>query len=88
MKVIDSQKLVICEDSDYKLSLQCQRGEGTPLEPRLLYRVILMDDTVHYVLAENAKGAISQATRQKRLEVGATADRLPFLIRGWGDSKF
>ena len=81
------------EDKDtYQLSLE--RRDGTHVK---LYLVIIrrheedkrQADTIHYVFAENEKGAISQANyRYEENTSRHTATRLPFLLRGWAKNQF
>ena len=99
-RILDTQRFVIVEDKNYKMSLAMQRLPSgvydSYLEPRQLFKVTLANASEHYVLAESEDGAISQAScasglsfdEQKKLEEGATAVRLPFRIRGWSSTEF
>jgi hypothetical protein len=71
----------------WQVSLQVERassGAGTKTTQQ-----------IHYVIAETAKDAISQAScsleswdLQRSAEVVSTAHRLPLMVRGWGHSSF
>lgn len=90
----------VCEDSDYNKCL-CQE-QNTGLVPHYLWGVLVkwaFGSSTVYVLAATAEDAISQARCSLSLEshkvselveasMQTEAQRIPFLIRGWGSTNF
>ena len=90
MKNVTSYDIGVFEREDFSLCFGRTTEPDGEVKELHLYRVRLSLPEV-YVLAPDSEGAISQATcivRDAVPEDNATAERIPFGLRGWSGSQF
>jgi hypothetical protein len=93
LKILEEAVFGIADNNDTKILVRHRKDD---LEETRLYKVVLQNEQVHFVLADSAEAAISQSLCKKGFEYDkedllrktALCMQIPFRIRGWSDREF
>lgn len=98
MKYNHVQDWAMLEDGNYELALgKCEYGaDDNQFVPQYLFKVTYIYEwrkVEVYVLARDEENAIAQSYAKENIgwdkdNISSVAERIPFLIRGWGKTEF
>ncbi len=93
LKILEEAVFGVADNNDTKILV---RHRCDDLEETHLYKVILQNEQIHFVLADSPEAAISQSLCKKGFEYDdkdtlrktALCIQIPFRIKGWSDIEF